>query len=331
MKALIKSFVETYGPAGSEEQIRSLIEAEISGHVDEVRTDALGNLIAVKKGDGSGLKVMLAAHMDEIGLIVTHIDDKGFLRFNSVGGVSPHVLLGQRVIFGNGVVGAVGAEKLDHIKDLRLDKMYIDIGADSKGEAEERVRVGHTCAIHRFMDDLGNRVVSKAMDDRIACAVLVEALRRVDGTPHDVYFVFTVQEEVGLRGARTAAYSIDPDLGIAIDVTRTGDTPESITMDVRLGGGAAIKVKDSSMITHPKVKGLLADTAEAGGIPYQFEVLEHGGTDAGAIHLSRQGVPSGTISIPCRYIHTPTEMVDMGDVKACVDLVVAVLSEPIDI
>ncbi len=331
MKALIKSFVETYGPAGSEEQIRSLIEAEISGHVDEVRTDALGNLIAVKKGDGSGIKVMLAAHMDEIGLIVTHIDDKGFLRFNSVGGVSPHVLLGQRVIFGNGVVGAVGAEKLDHIKDLRLDKMYIDIGADSKGEAEERVRVGHTCAIHRFMDDLGSRVVSKAMDDRIACAVLVEALKRIDGTPHDVYFVFTVQEEVGLRGARTAAYSIDPDLGIAIDVTRTGDTPESITMDVRLGGGAAIKVKDSSMITHPKVKRLLADTAEAGGIPYQFEVLEHGGTDAGAIHLSRQGVPSGTISIPCRYIHTPTEMIDMGDVKACVDLVVAVLSEPIDI
>jgi len=331
LKALIKSFVETYGPAGSEEQIRSLIEAEISGHVDEVRTDALGNLIAVKKGDGSGIKVMLAAHMDEIGLIVTHIDDKGFLRFNSVGGVSPHVLLGQRVIFGNGVVGAVGAEKLDHIKDLRLDKMYIDIGADSKGEAEERVRVGHTCAIHRFMDDLGSRVVSKAMDDRIACAVLVEALKRIDGTPHDVYFVFTVQEEVGLRGARTAAYSIDPDLGIAIDVTRTGDTPESITMDVRLGGGAAIKVKDSSMITHPKVKRLLADTAEAGGIPYQFEVLEHGGTDAGAIHLSRQGVPSGTISIPCRYIHTPTEMIDMGDVKACVDLVVAVLSEPIDI
>lgn len=168
------------------------------------------------------------------------------------------------------------------------------------------------------------------MDDRIGCAVLVEAIRRLDHSDHDLYFVFSAQEEVGLRGARTAAYSIDPDLGIAIDVTRTGDTPEAPRMDVSLGKGAAIKVKDSSVIAHPKVKNLMVRLAEADQIKYQLEVLEAGGTDAGAIHLTKSGVPSGTISIPCRYVHSPSEMVDLDDVENCVKLILAICRDSLD-
>jgi endoglucanase len=162
------------------------------------------------------------------------------------------------------------------------------------------------------------------MDDRVGCAVLVEALRRMGQPKNTVFFVFTTQEEVGLRGARTAAFGLDPDLGIALDVTLTGDMPEARRMAVSLGKGAAVKVKDSSLIAHPKVKDLLVDLCEAKGIPYQMEVLERGGTDAGAIHLTKEGVPSGTISIPTRYVHSPSEMVDLGDVQACVNLVLAV-------
>lgn len=159
---------------------------------------------------------------------------------------------------------------------------------------------------------------------------MVEAIRRLDHSDHDLYFVFSAQEEVGLRGARTAAYSIDPDLGIAIDVTRTGDTPEAPRMDVSLGKGAAIKVKDSSVIAHPKVKNLMVRLAEADQIKYQLEVLEAGGTDAGAIHLTKSGVPSGTISIPCRYVHSPSEMVDLDDVENCVKLILAICRDSLD-
>lgn len=324
MKELIKKLVEIHGPSGSEEAIQAVLRQEIKDYVDEVRVDALGNLIATKKGKG-GKKVMLAAHMDEIGLMVTHIDDKGFLRFAPIGGVSPYVLLGQRVVFGNGTVGVIGTEKIDDIKDLRMEKLFIDIGATDRSTAEAKVKVGDSAGYWRTLDDLGNRLVAKSMDDRIGCAILVEVARRLKETRHEVYFVFTVQEEVGIRGARTSAYGVSPDLGIAVDVTRTGDTPKSITMEVALGKGAAIKVKDSGVIAHPGIKRMLTETARQNGIPYQLEVLEQGGTDAAAIQLTKEGVPVGVISIPTRYIHTPSEMVDLGDVEAVVTLLVKVL------
>ncbi|MCL4425399.1 MAG: M42 family metallopeptidase [Firmicutes bacterium] len=324
MKELIKKLVETHGPSGSEESIQAVIRQEIKGFVDEVRVDALGNLIAIKKGRG-GKKVMLAAHMDEIGLMVTHIDDKGFLRFAQIGGVSPFILLGQRVVFANGIVGVIGSEKIDDIKDLRMEKLFIDIGAIDRPSAEAKVKVGDSAGYWRPLDDLGNRLVAKSMDDRIGCGTLIEAARRLKNTDHEVYFVFTVQEEVGTRGARTAAFGLSPDLGIAVDVTRTGDTPKSITMEVALGKGAAIKVKDSGIIGHPGVKKMLVETARQAGIPYQMEVLEQGGTDAGPIQLTREGIPAGVISIPTRYIHSPSEMVDLGDVEAAVNLLVKVL------
>ncbi len=331
MKQLIKKFVESYGPSGYEHKIRDVISAEIQALGYELSQDALGNLIAFKKGDGTGKKVMIAGHMDEIGLIVTHIDDNGFLRVSNVGGVNPAVALGQRVLFENGTVGVVGSEPIEEPKDLKIPKLFVDIGARDRQEAEKKVQVGDMAGFLNEMLDFGERLVAKSMDDRIGCAVMVLAMRRLDSTPNDCYFVFTTQEEVGLRGARTSSYGISPDIGISLDVTKTGDTPKALTMAVSLGKGTAIKVCDKSIICHPKVKGLMVEAAKKHNIPYQMEVLDVGGTDSGAIHLTKEGVPSGVISIPTRYVHTPSEMVDIGDIEASVELLVRVLESRIDI
>ncbi|MGI6147763.1 MAG: M42 family metallopeptidase [Firmicutes bacterium] len=323
MKDTIRTLTEAFGPSGYEGPVREIIADLIKDYVDEVSTDVMGNLIAVKQGSAEGKKIMFSAHADEIGIVVTHIDEKGFLRFTNVGGLHVETLVGSRVRFASGLIGVVYREK-GELKDLALDKLYIDIGAESEEGAREMVKVGEFGIIHREFADLGNRLIAKSMDDRIGCAVLVEAIKQLEKSPNTLYFVFSSQEEVGLRGARTSAFTINPDLGIAIDVTLTGDVPEGPRMAVSLGGGAAIKVKDSSMITHPKVKEFLTKLAADNKIPHQFEVLERGGTDAGAIHLTREGILAGTISVPCRYVHTASEMVDIRDVQACVELVKAV-------
>jgi len=332
MKELIKKLTETYGPSGREEKIREVIRAEIEGLADEIRVDALGNLIALKRGKGQGIKVMLAAHMDEIGIIVTHVDEKGFLRFAPVGGVRPLTLLGGRAVFADGTVGTFGMEKREPEEAKKIptfDKLYLDVGAKDKESVP--VKVGDVACFQRPFVAQGDRLIAKAFDDRIGCAVLIQVMRDLKETPHDVYFVFSVQEEVGLRGATTSTYGIQPDLGISVDVTRTGDTPEAHPMAVSLGAGPAIKVKDGRMLAHPAVKDLLVRTAEELGIPYQLEVLERGTTDAAAIQISREGVPAGCLSIPCRYVHTPSEMVDYNDVANAVKLLVAVLSKPIEL
>jgi len=332
MKELIKKLVEAYGPSGREEQIREMIKGEIEGLADEVRVDTLGNLIALKCSSGGGLKVMLAAHMDEIGVIVTHVDEKGFLRFAPIGGVRPLALLGGRVVFANGTVGTFGLEKREPENENKvpdLDKLYLDVGA--KDKASVPVGVGDVACFQRPFADQGDRLLAKGFDDRIGCAVLIQVMRDLESSPHDVYFVFSVQEEVGLRGAITSTYGIQPDLGISVDVTGTGDTPEARTMAVSLGEGPAVKVKDGGMLAHPAVKDLLIETAEELGIPYQLEVLERGTTDAMAMQVSREGVPAGCLSIPCRYVHTPSEMVDHNDVLNAVKLLVALLSKPIEL
>jgi len=323
MRQTIKTLTEAFGPSGYEGPVNEIISDMIKDYVDEISTDVMGNLIAVKRGSSDDAKrIMFSAYADEIGIVITHIDEKGFLRFSNVGGLAPETFIGNRVRFENGTIGVVYREKGD-LKDLSLDKLYIDIGAESKEEAEGKVKVGEFGIVHREFTDLGNRLVAKSMDDRIGCAILVEAIKQLKDTANTLYFVFSSQEEVGLRGARTSAYTINPDLGIALDVTLTGDVPEGPRMEVSLGKGAAIKVKDSSMIANPRVKAFLAKLAVDNNIPHQFEVLERGGTDAGAIHLTRDGILAGTISIPCRYVHTASEMVDIRDVQACVDLVVA--------
>jgi endoglucanase len=327
MKELLRRLTTISAPSGREEPIRSFIAAEIEDYCDEVNVDPLGNLIAHKRG--GDCKIQFAAHMDEIGIIVTSIDDKGFLRFGNIGGISPHRLFAQRVRFKDGAIGVIGAEKVDDPKKLTLEKLYIDIGAASEEEAKTKVAVGEIAAFDRDFADLGQRVVAKALDNRAGCAVLIEALKRVAKPQNDLYCTFTVQEEVGLRGARTSAFGIEPDLGIALDVTATGDTPEAPKLAMKLGAGAAIKIKDSSLITHPRVKDLLTELAEQKGIPYQYEVLPFGGTDAGAIHLTKTGIPSGVISIPCRYLHSPSEMLDLNDLEAAIRLVVATMEHPV--
>jgi endoglucanase len=329
VKDLIKKLTEAYGPSGSEETIREIIRNEVEPLADNVRVDALGNLIAYKKGSGGGKRVMLAAHMDEIGLIVSYVDEKGFLRVQTIGGVDVMTLVGSRVQFADGIVGVIAPEKrAEFRKNPDLSKLFVDIGATSHEQAKDRL--GQAVGFVRPFADLGDRVAAKALDDRIGCVVLIETLRSLTATPHEVFFVFSVQEEVGLRGATTSAYGLEPELGIAVDITVAADTPEAPKMAMKLGEGPCIKVADGRMISHPGVKDLLVETAEAGNIPYQLEVLSMGGTDAAAIQLSRSGVPAGCVSIACRYFHTPSEMVDIEDVDNAVRLLVAVLEKPIE-
>ncbi len=328
MKDTLKRLTEAFGPSGSEAQVRDLIREEISGLADNVTEDALGNLVAVKKG--SGRRVMLAAHMDEIGLIISYIDEKGFLRFGTIGGVGTLGLLGTRVRFADGTVGVIGMEKQDdRSKVPDRASMYIDIGARNRDEVH--LRVGDVACLDRPFVDGGSRVMAKAMDDRAGCAVLIEAMRRLDDCPHEVHFAFTTQEEVGLRGATTCAYCVEPEVAIALDVTMTGDTPKAPMNAVSLGQGAAIKVRDGGMLSHPAIKDLMVRRAEENGIPYQLEVLEGGTTDARVMQTSRSGIPTGVISVPCRYVHTPSEMIEMADAEACVNLVTALLVNDISL
>lgn len=273
---------------------------------------------------------MLAAHMDEIGLIVSYVDKKGFLRFRPIGGVDPVTLTGARVQFADGAIGVIAPENRQEFrKDPDLSKMYIDIGSTSHDEA--KARMGEAVSFVRPFADMGQRIAAKAFDDRISCAVLIKVLRQLGVCPHDTYFVFSVQEEVGLRGARTSAYGLAPDVGIAVDVTVAADTPEAPKMAMKLGAGPCIKVMDSGMLSHPGLKNLLIETAEAHDIPFQLEVLSKGTTDAAAIQLVHSGVPAGCLSVACRYYHTPSEMVDMQDVENTIKLFLAVLERPLEL
>jgi len=330
MKDTIKKLVETWGPSGAEHRVRALIEQEIDGLADETQTDALGNLIALKKGDGSGKKVMLSAHMDEIGVIVSWVDGKGFVRINPIGGVRPLYEAMGRIAFENGTIGVIGLEKMEKPDQVPpFDKLYVDVGASSREDCP--VQVGDFGSFVRPMVETGGHLTSKAMDDRIGCAVLIQTLRELGSSPHEVYFCFSSQEEVGLRGAMTGAFGISPDVGIAIDVTGAGDTPEPQSkMATQLDKGPAIKVKDGGMLATPWVKEWMIRTAEANAIPYQLEVLAGGTTDARAIQTTQAGIPAGCLSIVTRYIHSPSETVSYSDVLNSVKLLLAMLSKPIE-
>jgi putative aminopeptidase FrvX len=330
VKDTIQKLVEAFGPVGYEDQVRSIIRKEIAGLADQISVSKLGSLIAFKKGSGTGQKIMLAAHMDEIGIIVTHIDKHGFVRFAPLGGVFTLYSITGRVQFANGQIGVIGLEQRDDTtKSPTLDQLYIDVGATDKSSCP--VQVGDVAIFHRPLGSIGSRITGKSLDDRIGCAVLIETLRRLKSTPHDIYFVFSVQEEVNSSGARTSAYSIDPDLALAIDLTDTGDVPKALPMAVELGKGPAIKVKDVGMIADPRIKEWMVKRAEAARIPYQLEILRQGTTDAEVIQSSRDGVPSGALSIPGRYIHSASEMVDLSDVENAVKLLLALISKPIDL
>lgn len=317
---LLQKLLNINSPSGSEEDIRNAIIEEIAPYCDEYSTDPMGNLIAHKKGDGA--RIMLAAHMDEIGVIVTHIDDNGFVRFSSVGGLYIRELVHRRVRFANGTVGVIGSEEEEFNKKADIRKLYIDLGVDTHDEASRLVSIGDMAVFTGEAIIQGDRIISKALDNRAGCYMLIEAMKQIKDNKNDLYFVFTTQEEVGLRGAKTAAYSVDPEYAIALDVTDTGDTPECPVMDVKMGRGAAIKVMDRSIMCDPDIRCAMIEATKRNNISYQLEIMTDGGTDAGAMHLSRAGVKTGGISLPTRYIHSPSEMADLRDLKACIDLLV---------
>jgi endoglucanase len=322
MMNTLAELVSAFGPSGAEKGVASVIEKVAAQYCDEVSRDTMGNLICHKKGCGP--KVMFAAHMDSIGLVATHIDEKGFVHVGAIGGVAPKEVLYTPVRFQNGTCGMIGAAEDADAAKLKMSDLFIDIGAAGREEAERLVRVGDVAVYNTQTVDACGRVISPYLDNRVSCLVLLMAMEKLGQVENDLYFVFTSQEEVGIRGAKTAAWAIDPDYGIAVDVTASDDEPGSKHLVSSVfGGGAAVKVMDSSVICHPQMVDKLMSLAEEKGIKAQRDVIRAGGTDAGAIHLTRAGVYTGGISIPCRYIHTPTEMVDKGDVKACADLVAA--------
>jgi len=337
---LLKELSEAFGVSGDEGGVRELILKAIEDLVDEYHIDALGNLIALKRGDGKAhrkvsdssvrRKVMVAAHMDEVGLMIMHVEEKGSLRFRPVGGIDPRVLLAKKVLIGDDKVPGVIGVKPIHLLEpkareqiVRVKDMSIDIGATSKEEAERLVKLGDYAAFDTSFSELGGAlraVKGKAFDDRAGCAVLIELLR--EDYPFDLYAAFTTQEEVGLRGARVAAYSIAPDIAFALEGTICDDTPKKrdISPTTRVGAGPAITVMDGSVIADRRLVELLTDTAERNGIPYQFKQPGLGGTDAGVIHLSREGVPSVVVSVPSRYIHSAVSLLSLNDLDNTVRL-----------
>ncbi|PZC52797.1 MULTISPECIES: M42 family metallopeptidase [unclassified Mesotoga] len=336
MKSLIEKLVTISSPSGREHAIREVIAGGIKPYVDEMKIDPLGNLVALKKGK-SGRKLLFDGHMDEIGVVVTHVDSKGFLRVDSIGGLSPYMLLGSRLVFDTGASGVVDVEG-ETVKDLRetmksldYDHIFVDIGATDKEDAEKKAPVGTFGTYDSTFVDLGKRLVSKSMDDRIACAIMIQVLKELEQPEDDVYFVFAVQEEVGIVGACVAAFDIMPDMAVAIDVTAGPDTPKSFKrMGFNLGGGPTIKIKDRGSISSSRVVSRLKEVAEKRDIPTQYEVLIFGGTDARGYQTTGRGIASGTVSIPCRYVHSPHEMVDYDDVLNAVRLLKALAEEGVE-
>ncbi len=330
---LIKKLTEAWGPSGYEHQVRALIKEEVSDLADETHVDGMGNLICRVGEKGQGKKVLIAAHMDEIGVMATYVEPKSqYLRFTNIGGLIYTSLHGNRVKFEDGTIGVISVH--DSFGKGRssansTDLFYIDV----QDENGMMVRDGSPAGFWRESQQRGNRVIAKALDDRIGCVVAIETMRKLkaNGTANEVYFAFTTQEEVGLRGAKTAAYGVNPDIGIALDVTSTGDEIQGRKMAVKLGGGAAIKVIDTSLIVPKPIVDWMVARAEADGIDHQLELLTGGGTDAGAIQSTHAGVPSGCISIPTRFLHTTSETVDLSDVQACIDLLTGLISNEIDL
>ncbi|AKB14108.1 endoglucanase [Methanosarcina thermophila] len=338
IKSLLEKFTNAHGISGFEHDIRELLKKELEPYVDNIRKDCMGNLIAVKNGKGPS--IMLAAHMDEIGLMVRYIDDNGFLRFIGIGGWFDQTLLNQRVMVHGkkgSIPGVIGSKPPHVMKDedrkkpIKLDDMFIDIGAKNREDAENLgIEIGTTASIDRDFVSLANgKVTSKAFDDRAGLAILVEVMKRLSKhkIEANVYAVGTVQEEVGLKGAKTCAFGVCPSIALALDTTIPGDHPGITKTDssLELGKGPVITVADASgrgLLVHPQILKWLRETAAENNIPYQLGVGSGGTTDATSIHLTKEGIPTGTVSIATRYIHSPVEVLDMADVEACVSLIV---------
>lgn len=335
----LRELSEAVGVSGKEEAVRRIVLDAIKEHVTDIRIDALGSVTALKAGTGErGLRVMIAAHMDEIGFMVMGFDGDGLIRFTNIGGIDERILPGLRVRVGSdqlpGVVIWTPIHRNRDQNTVKLSNLRIDIGASSKDEAGGKVKPGDRIAFDSRFMDIGERMMrGKAFDDRAGCSLLIDVLQ---GGPYpvDVLAAFTVQEEVGLRGAQVAANRLTPDVAFVLEGTTAADQPnpmaepddeEAINPTCRVQGGPALTVMDRSMIVPPRLLRLVRETAEAEGISYQLKTQPGGGTDGGAIHLSSGGVPTAVISLPCRYIHSPTAYLHRDDYDNALRLIKAVL------
>jgi endoglucanase len=319
---LLRDLTEKVGVSGNEEQIREYIKDKIKDYCDDIKIDVMGNLIAYKKSNKRNSKnVIISAHMDEVGFMVTKITDKGFLKFKSVGGIDDRILLSKKVVIGNEKIKGVIGLKAIHLqneeerkKPVKISDMYIDIGASSKEEAKKKINLGDYGTFLSNYVEFGDRLVkAKALDDRVGCSIIIELLKNT--YPCNIYACFTVQEEVGLRGAMTAAYGIDADLALILECTTSCDVPdvgehESVTT---IGEGPAISIIDRATYSDKRLNNYIKEQAENKRISYQYKRGIFGGNDAGKIHLSKTGIPSCSISVPCRYIHSPISVMSIKD------------------
>jgi endoglucanase len=331
---LLKELSNAFGPSGDEEDPRRLLEKELEKFADETRVDKLGNVFFFHHGKEACPRVMLSAHMDEVGFIITFVENEGFLRFETLGGITSNILPGQRILLRAGksyVKGIIGT-KPPHIiapdeqnKVTPVEDLFIDVGAENPDAAERKgVDVGVLGVFDVEFADLGGGYLrGKAFDDRAGCAVLAQVFKSLKDSPYNVVAVGSVQEELGLRGARTAAWQVDPDYALALEGTFAADVPGTRPdrTSAKLKGGPVITMLDRTVFTHPTVLKTLVRGAKGKRIPYQFKKVPMGGTDAGAIHLTKAGVPSGTVAVPCRYIHGPAAVTHVDDLKNTVAIV----------
>jgi len=333
---LLRRLSNAFGPPGAEEEPREILRAELEDVAEEVRVDQLGNIFFHHKGEEGSPTVMLAAHTDEVAFLTTYIEEKGFLRFHTLGGIPAGIMPGQRVVFRGrkGPLRGIVGTKPPHImteeerkKPASMEDLFMDVGAESREAAEDKgCHIGRTGVFDVEFAELGDGYVrGKAFDDRAGCTVMAHVFKALRGSNINLVAVGTVQEEVGLRGARTAAWQAEPDYALALEGTFAADVPGSRPhqMSAMLRAGPVVTIADRSVITHPKVLKTLIEAAEEEGIPYQFKKIPSGGTDAGAIHLTKAGVPSGTLATPCRYIHGPAAIAHIGDIENTVRLVEA--------
>jgi len=329
---LLANLSEAFGPSGFEEPVRSVLTEELAPHGDRAETDSMGNLLISKGLDRSGPRGLVAAHMDEVGFLIDDIDDQGFLRFKTLGGFDPRVLPSKRVVCGPnrvpGVVGATPNHLLDKDDDRapRIDDLYIDIGATSREEATKLVGVGEAAAFDTAFAALGELIKGKALDDRAGC--YIAARLAMSDVPLPMHYAFTVQEEVGLRGAKVAANRVRPDFAVVLEATTCADRPDPTTAghSTYMGRGPVLTFQDSSSVPNKALLDLLVETAKQEGIPFQWKETTLGGNDAGSIHKASGGIPTVSVSLPCRYIHSPCSFLYKSDIEHTVGLVEAFLT-----
>ncbi len=329
MTMILRQLSDAFGVSGNEDDVRSVVLGAVRDHVDEVQIDAMGNVLTVKRGSGRDpVRVMLAGHMDEVGLMVVGHEDDGFLKMRTVGGIDARLLPGSVFAVGpDRIPGVIGVKPIHLLesdegdKVAKIEDLVMDVGAKDKDEAQKLAPLGTYATFATRFRELGPTVTGKAFDDRVGCAVLVELLRG-EAFSFDLHAAFTVQEEVGLRGARVAAFAIDPDCAFALEGTIADEVPKEkdVSPTTELGKGPAITVMDRSFIADRRLVRLLIDTADGKGIPYQIKQPGKGGTDSGAIHLAREGVPSATVAVPSRYIHSPVALLSLEDFENTVRL-----------